>query len=247
MRAALDQCRAVTLTHMALPTGEHVDVAYVSHKPWSAFGRYMGGAHSVIQINMDYPLTVDRILNLACHEGYPGHHVFNSIRDQALVQAQHREEFRVQTTFSPQSYLSEAAANYAPSLLAEQDRLHIERDVLIPLAGLKGLDVKKGLEVEALLDELHTAQPAIARDYLDGRLEFVRAADALQREALMEHAESMLLYLNEFRTYMLAYTVGSDAVKAMIEAGSPDEAERWRRYSNLMTSPVASLPIAVHQ
>ena len=241
MRAALDQCRDVTQAHMVLPAGEHVDVMYVSHKPWSAFSRYMGGAYSVIQVNMDYPLTVDRILNLACHEGYPGHHVFNSMRDQALLQTLHREEFRVQPTFSPQSYVSEAAANYAPSLLSEHDRLHIERDVLYPLAGLKRVDVAKDLEVEKLVEALHTAQPSIARDYLDGRLEFVRAADALEREELMEHAETMLLYLNEFRTYMLAYTVGSDAVKTMVEAGNPTDAERWRRFLNLMRNPVVSL------
>ena len=244
MRAALNQCRNVTLAHIALPVDEHIDVAYVSHKPWSAFSRYLGGAHSVIQINMDYPLTVDRILNLACHEGYPGHHFFNSMRDQALVQTLHRDEFRVQPTFSPQSYVSEAAANYAPSLLTEQDRCHIERDVLYPLAGLGQLDVVKDIAVEKLVDGLHTAQPSIAREYLDGRLEFVRAADALEREALMEHAESMLLYLNEFRTYMLAYTVGSDAVRNMVEAGNPSDAERWRRYVNLMTNPVVSLPAA---
>ena len=245
MRAALDQCRNLTISHMSLPPGEHVEVTYVSHKPWSAFSRYMGGAHSVIQVNMDYPLTVDRILNLACHEGYPGHHVFNSIRDQALVQTLHRDEFRVQPTFSPQSYVSEAAANYAPSLLSKQERLHIERDVLYPLAGLHAIDVNKDLEVENLVDGLHTVEPSIAREYLDGGLEFVRAADALEHEALMEHSETMLLYLNEFRTYMLAYTVGSDAVQRIVEAGSPSEAERWRRYGNLMTNPVASLPATV--
>ena len=114
--------------------------------------------------------------------------------------------------------------------------------MLYPLAGLKLVDVVKDLEVERLVDGLHTAEPSIARDYLDGRLEFVRAADALEREALMEHAETMLLYLNEFRSYMLAYTVGSDAVQRMVEAGSPSDAERWRRYSRLMTNPVASIP-----
>ena len=244
MQAALDQCRIVTQAHMTLPAGERVDVIYVSHKPWSAFSRYLGGAHSVIQVNMDYPLTVDRILNLACHEGYPGHHVFNSMRDQALLQTHHREEFRVQPTFSPQSYVSEAAANYAPMLLTEQERLHIERDALYPLAGLKRLDAAKDLEVEKLVDGLHTALPSIAREYLDGRLEFVRAADALEREVLMEHAETMLLYLNEFRSYMLAYMVGSDSVQRMVESGNPSDAERWRRYGKLMTNPVVSLPPA---
>ncbi len=242
MNMALQQCRAMTLEHMTLPAGEHVDVEYVFHKPWSAFSYYMGDFHSLIQVNMDYPLTVDRILNLACHEGYPGHHVFNTMRDQAVVHGLHLEEFRVQPTFSPQSYVSEAAASYAPSLaLSEPERLHIERDLLLPLTGLKGLDMQRYVEIQKLIAMLHTAEPSIARDYLDGRLEFVRAAQALERETLMEHGETSLLYLNEYRTYMLSYTQGSDTVQEIIEAGHPTDAERWRRYRRLMTTPVVSL------
>jgi len=243
MTMALQQCRALTLQHMSLPPGEHVDVKYVNLKPWSAFSHYLGDAHSVIEVNMDYPLTVDRIMNLACHEGYPGHHVFNTMRDFSLIRGKHLNEFRVQTTFSPQSYVSEAAASYAPSLvLSDAERLHTERDLLFPIAGLKGLDCQRYLEIQRLIDSLHTAEPSIARDYLDGKLEFVRAADALERETLMQHGETTLLYLNEYRTYMLSYTLGVDAVKALIEAGHPTDAERWQRYQNLMTNPVVSLP-----
>jgi hypothetical protein len=242
MDMALRQCRALTVEHLTLPPGEHVDVEYVFHKPWSGFSRYLGDSHSLIQINMDYPITVDRILNLACHEGYPGHHVFNTMRDQAVVRALHLAEFSVQPTFSPQSYVSEATASYAPILvLSDAERLHIERDLLFPLAGLKGLDCQHYLEVQRLIAALHTAEPSIAREYLDGRLEFVRAADALEREVLMEHGETTLLYLNEYRTYMLSYTVGSETVKAMVEAGHPTDAERWQRYLSLMTKPVVSL------
>jgi hypothetical protein len=242
MKAALAQCRAITLQHMPLPPGEHVDVQYVRIKPWSAFSRYLGDAHSLIQVNMDYPLTVDRILELACHEGYPGHHVFNLTRDRSLIQ-QHREEFRVQPTFSPQSYVSEAAASYAPDLaLSAAERLQIERGILAPIAGIKATEFPRYLALERLVGELHTAEPAIARDFLDGELDFARAADALERETLMPHGEATLLYLNEFRTYMLCYTLGQDSVQTYVEDGSPPDAERWRRYVVLMTNPVVSLP-----
>ena len=243
MNVALRECRELTLQHMTLPQGEHVDVEYVFHKPWSAFSRYLGDAHSLIQVNMDYPITVDRLLDLACHEGYPGHHVFNSIRDRALVREQHREEFSAQPTFSPQSYVSEAAASYAPNLaLSNAERLRIEQDVLFPLAKLKGLDAKRYIEVQQLIAALHTAEPSIAREYLDGRLEFVRAADALERETLMEHGETILLYLNEYRIYMLSYTVGRDSVRALMEQGHPTDALRWVRYRSLITNDVVSLP-----
>jgi hypothetical protein len=235
MDAALRDCRTLTLLHIALPPDEQVRVEYVSHKPWSAFSRYLGDSKSLIQVNVDYPLTVSRILNLACHEGYPGHHVFNLLRDQALVRDLHRDEFRVQPTFSPQSYLSEAAATYAPTLLwSDDERLAVERD-LLSVAGLKSDDVKRYIRVEALIAGLRTAEPSIARDYLDGKLEFVRAADALERETLMQHTETTLLYLNEFRTYMLTYTVGADQVRAYIEQGNASSAQRWRRYVSLIT------------
>lgn len=243
MEAALQRCRALTVQHMVLPPNERVDVHYVFHKPWSAFSHYLGNFHSLIEVNMDYPITIDRLLDLACHEGYPGHHVFNSIRDQAMVQAAHRIEFQVQPTFSPQSYVSEAAASYGPSLvLSDAARLSIERDLLFPLAGIKVLDAGKYLQVQKLVSNLHSAEPSIAREYLDGRLEYVRAADALERETLMEHGETTLLYLNEYRTYMLTYTLGRDVVQAWVEAGSPTNAIRWQRYRELMTGPVLSLP-----
>lgn len=235
LRAALQSCRSATVQHLTLPQNERVRIEYVSQKPWSAFSRYMGDSQSLIQINMDYPLTVDRILNLACHEGYPGHHVFNLLRDKKLVRDMHREEFRVQPTFSPQSYLSEAAASYAPALLSDDERLRIESDILFPLAGLKAADVRRYFKVQKLIATLHTAEPSIARDYLDGNLEFVRAADALERETLMEHSETTLLYLNEFRTYMLTYTLGADQVKAFVENGTPSSEQKWQRYLSLVT------------
>jgi hypothetical protein len=243
MDEALRQCRAKTLQHIALPASEHVDVSYVFHKPWSAFSRYRGHAHTLIQVNMDYPLTVDRVLDLACHEGYPGHHVFNTLRDQALVQAGHRDEWLAQPTFSPQSFVSEAAASYAPTLAFQAaERLQIERDVLFPLAGLNPRDAEHYLHVQQLVNELHTAQPGIARDYLDGRLEFVRAADALERETLMEHSETLLMYLNEYRTYMLAYTLGNDQIRTYITQGAPDNSTQWERYKQLMSKAAYSIP-----
>ena len=242
LNAALQACRAQTLKHVQLPAGEHVDVEYVFHKPWSAYSRYLGHAHSLIQVNMEFPLTVDRVLNLACHEGYPGHHVFNTLRDESLVQQAHQQEWMAQPTFSPQSYVSEAAASYAPQVVfSQQQRLAVERDLLFPIAGLDPRGAERYLQIESLVDSLATAEPAIARDYLDGHLEFVRAADALERETLMEHAETMLLYLNEYRTYMLTYTVGRQQIQSIVERDNPSPEVRWSRYVELMRKPVTSL------
>jgi hypothetical protein len=242
MEAALGACKAATLEHVQLPAGEHVEVRYVSHQPWSGFSRYLGRGHSVIQINMDFPLTVDEILGLACHEGYPGHHVFNTLREQALVERLGEREWSAQPTFSPQSFVSEAAASYAVDVaLPAEERLRVERDVLFPIAGIDSAKAARYMEVARLVDVLGSAESGIAKEYLDGRLEYARANEALEREMLMEHGDALLLYLNEFRGYMVTYTVGKDAVGRMVEAGSPTETTRWERYVALMRGRVWSL------
>ena len=96
--------------------------------------------------------------------------------------SKHRVEWLVQPTFSPQSFVWEASATVAGELaFSNSERTQIEENVLFPLAGLKSADVTNDLKVEDLVDQLHPAELAIARDYIDGRLEFARAATALER------------------------------------------------------------------
>ena len=234
MERALQGCRERTLQHLRLPAGEGVKVEYVSNRPWNAYSRYQGNFQSLIQINADFALTVDRALGLACHEGYPGHHAHNSMQDAQLVRREGRLELMVQPTFSPQSLVSEALATYAVEMaFPPGDRLAFERDELFPLAGLDPRNAETYLRVSRLVDELEVEEPGIARDYLDGRLEWARAASALEDRALMAYTEATLKYLNEFRTYMLTYTVGKEmASNCMARATGED---RWRTYEQLIT------------
>ena len=218
---------------MNLPPGESVTVEYVHGKPWSAFSRYQGNFHSLIQINADFGLTVDQVLQLACHEGYPGHHAYNSLRELQLVREHHLTEFMVQPTFSPQSLASEAAATFAVELaFPEPERTRFERNELFPLAGLDPRNAELYGRVERLVEALHPAEPAIARDYLDGNLEFVRAAWALEAQVLMVHSEATLKYINEYRSYLTAYTLGRDMVAEAVDdqPGRP-AAARWQRFA----------------
>ncbi len=230
MSRALAGCREQTREHLALPNGEGVKIEYVSNKPWNAYSYYHGNFQSLIQINQDFALTVDRALQLACHEGYPGHHVYSSIEDAQLVQREGRRELTVQPTFSPQSFASEAAATIAVNVaFPEDERLRFERDELFPLAGLNPSTADRYFRVERLVEELEITEPAIAREYLDGKLEFLRAASALQEQALMEHSDATLKYINEFRTYMLTYTAGKVLAKNCI-AGQ----DRWHIFEQLI-------------
>jgi hypothetical protein len=229
---SLEGCRTETLNHISLPQGESVSIEYVGNRPWSAYSRYQGNYRSLIQINTDYALTVDRVLNLACHEAYPGHHAYNSLRDINLVQAGGLKEYLVQPTYSPQSMLSESMATLAVDVaFPEAKRLAFERDVLFPIVGLNRREAALYLRVESLVDELRVVEPIVAREYLDGRLEFERAGSTLEDAALMAHPEAALKYLNEYRSYVTTYTYGRDLVAAQLSQRSGnDDSTRWKTY-----------------
>ena len=111
-QAAIGECRRRTLAHVTLPPGERFTVAYVKDKPWSAYNWYQGGFASLIEVNTDLPVYIDRAIDLACHEGYPGHHVYNALLEQHLVKQRGWVEFSVYPLFSPQSLIAEGTANY---------------------------------------------------------------------------------------------------------------------------------------
>jgi hypothetical protein len=236
---ALDGCRERTLQHLSLPPGERVEVVSVHNSPWNAFSRYLGAYHSAIQIDVDAGLTVDGALTLACHEAYPGHHTQNSLVEKRLVRERGLLEFTVQPLFSPQAFVAEGLAVQAVDLaFPDRDREDFERETLYPIAGLDGRDAARSVEIERLIERLRGVTVRIARRFLDGDLEFARAAAELREQALVPQPDVLLKFLNEFRTYSITYGYGPDWVRrraGLNDAGGADE--RWRRYEVTITQP----------
>ena len=246
MNAALEECRSRTLAHLALPPGEAVTIEFVRGKPWSAFSRYLGNARSRIQINTDFRFTVDQALQIACHEGYPGHHTRNTLMTSAtgLRGFNLAAERSVQLMFSPEAIVSEASAMLAADVaFAPDDRIRVERDRLFPLAGLDPAGAEQHIAIERLVGELQSVQADVARRYIDGELEFSRAVTALEEQALVPYAEAMLKYVNEYRSYVTTYTAGRDAFAARLTAcssASAPEQVRWQCFERLMRDATAS-------
>jgi hypothetical protein len=238
MSVALEACRSATLAHVVLPPGEQARLEYVRDKPWSAFSRYLGGARSVIQINTDFRFTIDQALQVACHEGYPGHHTRNTLRTDPSDVKSRRAERTVQLTFSPESLISEGSAMLAADVaFPAGERLGVERERLFPAAGLPADAAAAHVEVERLVGELQLVQADVARRYLDGQLEFARAAAELEARALVPHAEAQIKYFNQFRTYVTTYTAGRAVFAARLDAcagsGAVTERQaRWRCFIN---------------
>ena len=107
--AAMAECRRRTLEHIELPEGESFTIEYVNDKPWSGYNWYQGDAQSLIQVNTDFPIYISRAVDLGCHEGYPGHHTFNALLEENLVNGQGWIEYSLYPLFSPQSLIAEGS------------------------------------------------------------------------------------------------------------------------------------------
>jgi hypothetical protein len=88
------------LEKFQLPAHERFTLEYVTQKPWGGYNWFKGSAMSVIQVNTDLPIYILRAIDLAAHEGYPGHHVYNALLEQHLVRGRGWVEFAVPTTAS---------------------------------------------------------------------------------------------------------------------------------------------------
>ena len=172
-QAAIRACRDRTRQYVELPPSESFTVEYVTGKSWSGYNWYQGNYRSLIQVNTDLPIYIDRAIDLACHEGYPGHHVYNVLLEKNLVRDRGWIEFTVYPLFSPQSLIAEGTANYGIEVAFTQaERLAFERDVLFPLAGLDAPACEGVLRGACeLVDQLSYAGNEAARRYLDGQID----------------------------------------------------------------------------
>jgi hypothetical protein len=240
-RAAIGACRSRTAAHVALPPGESFTVEYVNDKPWSAYNWYKGGYRSVIQVNTDLPIFIDRAVDLACHEGYPGHHVYNALLEQKLVRERGWVEFSVYPLFSPQSLIAEGSANYGISVaFPDGERAAFEQATLFPLAGLDASRADEYYRVFELAKELGYAGNEAARRYLNGEIDAAAAADWLTRYALYEpaRARQRVRFMDKYRSYVVNYNLGEDLVRRYVESRAGGDAQhRWDVFAALLSSP----------
>jgi hypothetical protein len=242
-QAAIQACRERTAAHVQLPAGERFTVEYVTNKSWSGYNWYQGGFRSLIQVNTDLPIYIDRAIDLACHEGYPGHHVYNALLEQHLVKDRGWMEFTVYPLFSPQSLIAEGTANFGIEVaFPGKERVSFEQTKLFPLAGLDPSKAREYYDVQALVDELSYAGNEAARRYLDARINADAAIAWLERYALMPHdrAAQRVRFFDQYRSYVINYNYGKDLVRKFIESRggtASDPTRRWQEFERLLSSP----------
>jgi hypothetical protein len=240
-QAAITAARERTLKRIPLPAGEKFTLEYVTGKPWSGYNWYQGNAHSLIQINTELPIFIDRAVDLAAHEGYPGHHVYSTLLEEKLLRGRGWVEFSVNPLYGPNALIAEGSANYGIDVaFPGAERLAFERDVLFPLAGLDPARVDEYYRVLSLTKELSFAGNEAARLYLDGKITAAEAAAWLEKYTLAEpvRAQQRIKFIEKYRSYVINYNYGLKLVADYVEAKSGgDPARRWAEFAELISSP----------
>ncbi|MEO7827138.1 MAG: hypothetical protein ABIR60_08365 [Allosphingosinicella sp.] len=240
MRAAIAECRRRTAEHIALPANERFTLEFVTGKSWGGYNWYKGDSNSLIQVNTDLPVRISRAVDLGCHEGYPGHHVYNMLLEQKLSRARGWIEFTVYPLYSPQSFIAEGSANYGIELAFPADeQLAFETRTLYPLAGLPADRAPQYLELQRAIQDLAGARFTIAADYLDGRIGRARAVELTRKYQLVSaaRAEKSISFADQYRSYVINYGLGMEMVRSAVEKAGPDPSARWAAMERILSEP----------
>ena len=241
--AAIIECRKRTKKYIILPEHETFRLEYVNNKAWSGYNWYKGNNESLIQINTDLPIFMERAIDLAAHEGYPGHHVYNCLLETAFARKFGWVEFTVYPLFSSQSLIAEGTANFGIEVaFPGKERMEFECDKLFPLAGLDKSQAEKYTRVQELAAKLSYAGNEAARRYLNGEISRDDAAHWLVQYALMspERAQQRTRFFDQYRSYVINYNFGLDLIRQYIErrGGTENKREkRWEEFTKLISSP----------
>ncbi len=247
--AAINECKKRTLQHIQLPAEENFKVEYVKNQPWGAYNWYKGNSFSVIQVNTDLPVYLDRAIDLASHEGYPGHHVYNTLLENELVKKRGWIEYSVYPLFSPISLLAEGTANFGVEMIFPGNSAEkFEKEVLFPLAGLDSSKADLYYRIRSLVKKLDYAMNEAARNFIDGLWDKDKTVDYLQKYKLVtkERAEQNFQFIKRYRSYVINYNLGKDLVEKYIEKNSNgDNYKRWELFKMLLTTPQTPSGLAV--
>lgn len=243
-KAAIEESRKRTKVYYELPEKEKFSLDYVTDKPWNGYNWYKGNYTSLIQINTDLNIFIDRAIDVGSHESYPGHHVYNMLLEKNLYKDQGLVEISMYPLFSPQSLIAEGTANYGIEVAFPGDeKTKFAKDVLLPLAGLDTTGITQYFKAIAIKGELNYARNEAARGIINKTMTEEDALRWLQDYALFneETARKSISFINENRSYVINYNYGMDLVREYVESkikDNPTADNRWKVFGELMSRQV---------
>jgi hypothetical protein len=198
-----------------LVAGEELFVEEVHDEPWWAFNYYLGGLRSRVVVNVDVPTTYDDMIDLAAHEGYPGHHTERTTKEQLLVNEQGMIDETINLVPTPQSLLAEAIAETADEILGDDARAAI-----VEIMQRHGIhyDAERSHEVrQSFAPMRRLSLDAALLIHEDGASE-QQAKEHLMRFGVMteERADHGVRFVTDptWRAYTITYSAGRDLARA---------------------------------
>jgi hypothetical protein len=209
------EVRRRTQQLFGLPEGEEIAVEEVSDEPWWAFNYYQGNRRSHIVVNVDIPTTYHDLLELCCHEGYPGHHTERATKEVALVEERGQLEETINMVPTPQSVLAEGIAETAREVLGPDVeeaaiaiyRAHgIEYDHERANAISRAMEPMRGLGVDVAL-MIHEDGASV-----DDAVQYAMRCGALTEQ----RARQSVRFVTDptWRAYSICYSAGGELAHA---------------------------------
>ena len=243
IKTTIAESRKRTKAYFQLPPSETFQMEYVTGKPWSGYNWYQGAYESLLQFNTDVTSFVDRMIDVASHEGYPGHHVYNSLLEQNLYREKGWVEISLYPLFSPQSLIAEGSANYGIEVaFPGKEKIKFIKEQLLPLAGLDTTGLSTYFQALAIRGELKYVSTEVCRRLLNGKMTDAEATRWLMDYGLSNGtAANNRSFMKKYQSYVINYTYGMDLVKNYIESHGGTEknmAKRWTLFQWLLSSEV---------
>lgn len=249
-RVAINECRKRTLEHYNLPPGENFTLEFVTNQPWSGYNWYKGNYQSLIQINTDLPILIDRAIDVGSHESYPGHHVYNVLLEKNLYRDRGWVEVSLYPLFSPQSLIAEGSANYGIDMVFPGNvaKAAFCKSVLLPLAGVDTTGITTYFEAGAIKGALNFARNEAGRGLLNQTMDSLTVMRWLKDYCLMneEGAKKSISFIKANRSYVINYNHGLALVKNYMtsqDGTEPGTVKRWELFGRLLSNPM--LPAAL--
>jgi hypothetical protein len=248
-KAAIAECRKRTLQYYQLPANEDFKLEFVNNQPWNGYNWYKGNFQSLIQINTDLNIFIERAIDVGSHESYPGHHVYNMLLEKNLYRDKGWVEISLYPLFSPQSFIAEGSANYGIELAFPGKEKIVFARQLLQLAGLDTTGTSRYFQALAIKGKLNYARNEAARGIINNTMNEQEAMRWLMEYALFnkESAAKSISFIKANRSYVINYNYGMDMVKNYIEAKggtNASAAKRWELFGWLLSNPVSPNDLA---
>jgi hypothetical protein len=226
-----------TEARFPLPAGETFGVRLVQGEPWAAYAWYLGDLRSLVEINIDRPIHITRLVDLIAHEGYPGHHTEAVNKEARLLREKGWAEQSVALINGPACAVSEGMGSRALEMAFPGDELIAwYREDLFPRAGLGHLDAGREAAIDAARLRLEGVTGNAAIMLLEGGATDAEVCAYVQGYGIgtEEEARALLADIRELRSYVFTYRCGGELLDALFAArGDPDH---W--FARLLTEPV---------